>query len=230
MKKIVIAIDGPAASGKSTTARLVAERLGYLHVDTGAMYRALALKVLERGISLTDVDAINKLIAETEITLKPLNNEIRTYLDGADVTERIRSLEVDKAASVVSTIRTVREAMVEKQRRLGQDGGIVLEGRDIGTVVFPNAELKIFLTANLEERAARRQRELKERGKEVELSVLRNEIAERDRKDATRDASPLVKSPDAIEVDTSELSIEEQVEIVVREAKRIIQEKDESNR
>ena len=218
----MIAIDGPAASGKSTTARLVAERLGYLHVDTGAMYRAMALKVLEEGIDFSDTSSIETLVDSTEVTLKSINGELRTFLDGVDVTEKIRSREVAKAASSVSTIRRVREAMVKEQRRMGKDGGIVLEGRDIGSVVFPDADLKIFLTAGLEKRVRRRQVELQKQGLQVDLEPLRKEIADRDRKDATRDASPLVKLPDAIEFDTSNLTIEEQVRIVVEKAKEII--------
>jgi len=223
LKKIVIAIDGPAASGKSTTARLVAERLGYLHVDTGAMYRAVALKALENGISTADVAAIERMIDSTKVTVKRVDKELRTLLDGEDVTERIRSLQVARAASHVSAIKKVRDAMVREQRRLGEAGGIVLEGRDIGTVVFPDADLKIFLTADLKERARRRRRELKEQGREVELEELMYEIAERDRKDTTRDASPLVKAPDAIEVDTSKMTIDEQVNTVVELAKKIIE-------
>ena len=218
----MIAIDGPAASGKSTTARLVAERLGYLHVDTGAMYRAMALKVLEEGIDFSDTSSIETLVDSTEVTLKSINGELRTFLDGVDVTEKIRSREVAKAASSVSTIRRVREAMVKEQRRLGKDGGIVLEGRDIGSVVFPDADLKIFLTASLEKRVRRRQVELQKQGLQVDLEPLGKEIADRDRKDATRDASPLVKLTDAIEFDTSDLTIEEQVRIVVEKAKELI--------
>ncbi len=200
----------------------MAERLGYLHVDTGAMYRAMALKVLEEGIDFSDTSSIETLVDSTEVRLKSINCELRTFLDGVDVTEKIRSREVAKAASSVSTIRRVREAMVKEQRRMGKDGGIVLEGRDIGSVVFPDADLKIFLTASLENRARRRQVELQKQGLQVDLEPLRKEIADRDRKDATRDASPLVNLPDAIEFDTSNLTIEEQVRIVVEKAKEII--------
>ncbi len=222
MKKIVIAIDGPAASGKSTTARLVAERLGYLHIDTGAMYRAMALKVLEKGIDPKDARSIEDIVRSTKIELKQISGELHTFLDGADVTDKIRGPEVAKAASSVSAFKKVREAMVKEQRRMGKDGGIVLEGRDIGSVVYPEADLKVFLTASLDVRARRRQEELHQKGVEMRLDSLRKEIAERDRKDATRDASPLVKSPGAIVIDTSHMSIEEQVRIVVEKAEEII--------
>jgi cytidylate kinase len=220
----VIAIDGPAASGKSTTARLVAERLGYLHIDTGAMYRAVALKVLREEIDPADVKAVEAVVGSTAVTLKRVSGKLRTFLDGVDVTDKIRSREVAKAASIASAFRGVREAMVREQRKLGKDGGIVLEGRDIASVVFPNAELKVFLTASLKERVRRRQRELIEQGVNVDIESLREEISERDRKDATRDASPLVKAPGAIEIDTSNLSIEEQVSLVVERAEKIIRE------
>jgi cytidylate kinase len=224
LKKIVIAIDGPAASGKSTTAHLVAERLGYLHVDTGAMYRAMALKVLQERIDPTDMKAVEGIVASTEVTQKAINGQLHTFLDGADVSEKIRGREVAKVSSLISANRKVREAMVSEQRRLGKDGGAVLEGRDIGTVVFPDANLKIFLTASLDERARRRQRELREQGMQVDLQSIRDEIADRDTCDATRDASPLMKAPDAIEVDTTNLSVEEQVNIIVEKAREIIRE------
>jgi cytidylate kinase len=228
LKRIVIAIDGPAASGKSTTARLVAEQLGYLYVDTGAMYRAVALKVLEHRIDPADEKAVEAVLGTTSITLKAVKGRLRTFLDGVDVTEEIRSREVARAASVVSAYRKVREGMVKEQRRYGKDGGVVLEGRDIGTVVFPEAQLKIFLTAGLEERTMRRERELVDLGLEADLDSLRREIAQRDQMDATRDASPLTKAADAIEVDTSKLSIDEQVNLVVEVAKKIIREESQS--
>jgi cytidylate kinase len=228
LKRIVIAIDGPAASGKSTTARLVAERLGYLYIDTGAMYRALALKVLQQRLDPSEEKAVETVVGTTNISLRTVGGRLRTFLDGVDVTKEIRSREVARAASFVSTFRRVREAMVEKQRSYGEDGGVVLEGRDIGTVVFPEAQLKIFLTAGLEERALRRERELVNSGLEVDSDTLRQEIAQRDRMDATRHASPLTKALGAIEIDTSKLTIDEQVDLVVEAAKRIIREDNES--
>jgi cytidylate kinase len=221
-KRIIIAIDGPAASGKSTTARLVAERLGYLYIDTGAMYRAVTLKMLQQSLSPTDVSGIAALLDTTEVHLIQNQTRLKVFLDGADVTEAIRSQEVTGAVSAVSSIPVVREAMVKQQRKMGESGGVVLDGRDIGTVVFPNADLKIFLIANVEERARRRQRELVAKGTHVELGVLMREIAERDRKDSTRETSPLRKADDAIELDTSNLTIEEQVEFVLQKARMVI--------
>ena len=214
-RKLVIAIDGPAASGKSTTARLVAERLGYVHVDTGAMYRAVTLKVLRAGLSPEDREAIAALLTTTRVELRKTGGAHRIFLDGADVTGPIRTQEVTRAVSAVSRLREVRTAMVREQRAMGKDGGIVLEGRDIGTVVFPDADLKFFIIAGIEARALRRQRELQEKGTRADLEELKREIAERDRLDSSRAESPLRKAEGAIEIDTSNLSIEEQVNQVV---------------
>ncbi len=225
MKKIVIAIDGPAASGKSTTAKLVAERLGYLFVDTGAMYRAVTLKVLEKGIDPKDSDAIARLLEKTEVKLELNNGRLKLLLDGVDVTNKIRKPEITRAVSTVSSIKKVREAMVREQRRMGEQGGIVLEGRDIGTVVFPNADLKIFMVANMRERAKRRQKDLAEQGTKVDLPELIHEIEERDKRDSTREASPLKRAPDAIELDNSELTLEQQADFIVEKALKLIQTK-----
>jgi cytidylate kinase len=214
-RKLVIAIDGPAASGKSTTARLVAERLGYVHVDTGAMYRAVTLKVLRAGLSPEDRESIAALLTTTRVELRNMGGALRIFLDGVDVTGPIRTQEVTRAVSAVSRLREVRTAMVREQRAMGKDGGIVLEGRDIGTVVFPDADLKFFIIAGIEARALRRQRELQEKGTRADLEELKREIAERDRLDSSRAESPLRKAEGAIEIDTSNLSIEEQVNQVV---------------
>lgn len=222
MKRIVIAIDGPAASGKSTTARLVAEQLGYVHIDTGAMYRAMTLKAVTEGIRLDDRDGIRNLVSSTRIELKRQNGRIVVFLDGEDVSDKLRTPEVTKAVSTVSSLHEVRDAMVREQRRMAEEGGVVLEGRDIGTVVFPNAELKVFMVADVRERALRRQQELKQQGLEVKLDTLINELRLRDEKDSTRVESPLRRAEDALEVDTSGLTVEEQVEIVVRRARAII--------
>lgn len=220
--KIVIAIDGPAAAGKSTTARLVAERLGYLHVDTGAMYRAMTLKALRGGVDIHNAAEVERLAERTEIRLERDAGRVKVFLDGLDVTEEIRSPEVDRAVSAVSSYGKVRELMVREQRRMGQRGGIVLEGRDIGTVVFPEAELKIYMVANVRERARRRQQELAARGVASELEELVEEIVRRDEKDSSRTLSPLRKAPDAIILDTSTMTVEEQVEFIVQKAKEII--------
>ncbi|MBM2844938.1 MAG: Cytidylate kinase [Bacteroidetes bacterium] len=223
IRNLVIAIDGPAASGKSTTARLAAKRLGYLHVDTGAMYRAVTLKVLMAGLRPDDEEGINRLIGSTRIELRSAGEEIRVILDGHDVTDGIRTSEVTRAVSAVSRFRRVRERMVEEQRRIGNGQGIVLEGRDIGTVVFPNADLKVFLVAGIEARAKRRQAELRAQGVETDMAQLVREIEERDRLDSTRMESPLRKAPDAVVLDTSNLTIDEQVEFVVQKAREILQ-------
>jgi CMP/dCMP kinase len=218
-RRIVIAIDGPAASGKSTTARLVAERLGYMHIDTGAMYRAVTLKVLRSGIPLDDESGIARLMESTHVELRGENGEIRVLLDGEEVTEKIRTPEVTRAVSAVSSLRDVRRAMVREQRSMGREGGIVLDGRDIGTVVFPDAECKFFMVAGIEERARRRRDELVAAGVRADLDQMRREIEERDRLDSTRTESPLRKADDAVPIDTSDLSIEQQVAIVVKSVK-----------
>lgn len=222
-RNLVIAIDGPAGSGKSTTARLVADQLGLLHIDTGAMYRAVTVKVLEKGVRPDDTASISKLMDSTDVELRKSGSGLRVFLDGEDVTERIRDTDVTRAVSAVSKIRKVRQALVQRQRTLSERDGGVLEGRDIGTVVFPNADLKIFLVASLEARAKRRQDELKKRGTEPMLEALKKEIARRDSLDSGREESPLRRAHDAIELDTSGLTIEEQVEFVVKRAKKILE-------
>lgn len=193
-----------------------------MHIDTGAMYRAFTLKMLRSGLDGFYSKKIRALAEETRIELQPDNGSLKVLLDGEDVTEEIRLPEVTTAVSSVSMIREVRQAMVREQRRLGKDGGVVLEGRDIGTVVFPDADLKIFMIASIEARAVRRQRELEAKGIFTDLEKLKQEIRERDEKDSSRDESPLRKADDAIVLDTSALSIEEQVEFVVRKAQEIL--------
>jgi len=221
LKNLVIAIDGPAASGKSTTSKLAAQRLGYIYVDTGAMYRAMTLKVLEHHIDTGDKRTIAELAEKTEISFKRRDGELRVLLDQRDVTESIRSQAVTKAVSAVSMVEEVRESMVRIQRSMAEQGGIVVEGRDIGTVVFPKADLKIFMVADVRQRATRRQKELAQQGTEVVLDELVEDIRLRDQKDSGRGISPLRKASDAIELDTSDLSIEQQVEFIVREAEKI---------
>ena len=220
LEKLVIAIDGPAASGKSTTAKLVASRLGYLHVDTGAMYRAIALKVLRSRCQPSDEEAVGRLMRSTHVELRDQSGVLHVFLDNEDVTEEIRSVEVTRAVSAVSSYRKVREAMVREQRGMGKGGGIVLEGRDIGTVVFPDADLKFYMVAGIDARAHRRRQELKEKGVDANLQDLRKEIEDRDRRDSTRTESPLKKADDAIELDTSTMTIEEQVDFVLRRVRQ----------
>jgi CMP/dCMP kinase len=226
-RKLVIAIDGPAASGKSTTARLVAQRLGYLHVDTGAMYRAVTLRVLRAGVAPENRDGVGALMATTHVALEDRGGRLLVTLDGEDVSEAIRHPDVTRAVSAVSSLREVRSAMVREQRALGKDGGIVLEGRDIGTVVFPDADLKFFMVAGIASRARRRQQELSSNGTELPLETLVREIQERDAHDSGREESPLRCADDAIQIDTSDMTIEAQVEIVVRAVRKKLEELNE---
>lgn len=215
-KQLVIAIDGPAASGKSTTARIVAERLGYIYIDTGAMYRAITLAVLRAGIDPDDQAAVERLACDISIHLerKP-DGSLHVILDGEDVSHHIRTPEVTSHVSQISAYGGVRACMVEVQRTIGRQGGVVMDGRDIGTVVFPDADVKIFMVADIKARAERRQAELHTLGTDIPVDGLASELAERDRRDSTREVSPLTKASDAIEIDTSNLTIEQQVERVV---------------
>jgi cytidylate kinase len=227
LRRLVIAIDGPAASGKSTTARLVAQRLGYLHIDTGAMYRAITLLAIEQQIPLRDIEGIGDLAQRTKISLERSESGNRVYVDGREVTQEIRSAAVTKNVSAVSSYQVVRDVLVREQRQMAEGGGVVLDGRDIGTVVLPNADVKIYMVAHVSERVKRRRLELEAAGAVVQPANLEREILERDRLDSTRAASPLRKAPDAIEVDTSDLTIEQQVQFVVDQAKRVLEKRDE---
>lgn len=226
LKKITIAIDGPAASGKSTTAKLVAHKMGYLHIDTGAMYRAITLKALDEKIDLNDKKEIVHLAQTSAVRLEVEDGTTKVFLDGTEVTKRIRTQLVNRSVSTVSSYTGVRDVMVQEQQQIAASGGVVLEGRDIGTVVLPKAELKIFMVASVEERARRRKKDLAQVGIEAHQDDLIKEIAARDQKDSTREVSPLRKAPDAIELDTSHLTIEEQVDFILKRAKEIIREKE----
>lgn len=206
MKKIVVAIDGPAGAGKSTIAKLAAEKLGYAYIDTGAMYRSVAWKFLQTGREF-DEAFISELANTMIIEFKPEAKVNRVFVDGTEVTEAIRTPEVTAIVSRVAAIGAVREAMVEQQRRMGEIGGVLMDGRDIGTVVFPHAQLKIFLTASVEERARRRYKEMVEKGQQVELAQLQEDIAARDKQDSERAISPLRQADDALLLDTSDMSI-----------------------
>jgi len=214
-KGIIIAIDGPSASGKSTTAKEVARRIGYTYLDTGAMYRAIALAVLRAGVDPEDREGVAEIAREVRVEIKTVDGEQRTYLDGEDVSEAIRTPEVTKAVSPVSSFPEVRELMVRLQREIGRDGGVVCEGRDIGTVVFPDAELKVYMFASPEVRAERRVRDFKRQGIKVSYDEVLQDIIQRDEYDSTRKHSPLRKPEDALELDTTNLSFEEQVDWVV---------------
>ena len=216
-KKLIIAIDGPVGSGKSTLARRVAEMLEYVYVDTGAMYRALALKALRRKLSPNDADAheLVDLAQQTRIDLRAEEAGQRVFLDGEDVTMEIRTPEVSQAASKIAVNPGVRHVLVAEQRRAGQQGGVVMEGRDIGSVVFPDAGLKIFLTASPEVRAERRWREHEQTGDAIDLKTTLEEIRERDRRDLERATSPLVRARDAVVVDSTAMEPEEVARLVV---------------
>lgn len=218
MKNIVIAIDGPAGAGKSSTAKRVAEQLGYCFVDTGAMYRAITLKVLRNNLFQSPREFLQKMLEATDVKLRYENKQLFVLLDDEDVSQEIRSSAVTNAVSAVSAIPIVREKMVREQQRIGKDGGVVLEGRDIGTVVFPNAELKIFLLASLEARTKRRQKELQESGTAIEECALREQIVLRDDSDSSRTLHPLKKAEDAVEIDTTAMTMEEVVDTIVQKA------------
>ena len=220
MRKPVVTIDGPAGSGKSTTARRVARKLGYTYLDTGAMYRAMTVKALKTGVDLDDPNALARLARETDIAVKPDPDGTRVILDGADVTDEIRTPEVTRASSPVSAAGGVRERMVELQRQVAEGGGIVAEGRDMGSVVFKDAEVKIYLDASLACRAARRKKELEAAGTLVDLEKMEKDIESRDTYDSSREYSPLVIPEGSIIVDTTDMTIEDQVERVIEEVRK----------
>jgi cytidylate kinase len=231
MPNLTIAIDGPAGSGKSSLAKRVAQILGYLYLDSGAMYRALALKALRSRIAMEDFSALEALARGTHIELKPptsaqeaAGSKNRVFLDGEEVTQAIRTAEVAQSASRLATIAGVREILVAEQQRAGAGGGVVMEGRDIGTVVFPRAELKIFLEASPEVRAERRWKEHQEKGDEMTLAQVLEEVRERDRRDRERKVSPLVRASDAVLVDNTAMDVEETARLVVMLAQERIAE------
>ena len=227
--QIIIAIDGPAASGKSITARGVAKKLDYRYIDTGAMYRTIAVKVLNQGIDLSNTEAISDLAQQTTVSQQEGNGDPLFLLDGVDVTDQLRTPEVNRSVSPVSEVPAVRKRMVAIQRQLGQDGGVVLEGRDIGTVVFPNAELKVYLVAAPEERAKRRMLDLYKQGVKQDIDLVLSDLKTRDSRDSNRQLSPLMKAEDARDLDTSSLTIEQQVDIIVGWAREIIALKHETS-
>jgi cytidylate kinase len=209
MKKIIIAIDGNSGCGKSSTAKVIARELQYIYIDTGAMYRAVTLFFIKNNIDLDVAEALKQIDISFEYNMATGKNE--TYLNGKNVEFQIRQMQVSNLVSPVSEISAVRRKLVEQQRRMGQEKGVVMDGRDIGTVVFPDAELKIFMTASLEVRAERRRLELLEKGTEVDIGEVIENLGTRDRIDSSRDDSPLKKADGAIEIDTSNLTFDEQV-------------------
>lgn len=218
-KQIQIAIDGPAAAGKSTIAKKTAELLGYTYVDTGAMYRAITYKALQQNIDLQDEYKLTNLLKETSIELIPSPDGQLVFLDNVAVTEEIRSKEVTASVSAVAAHATLREEMVNRQMEMGKNGSIVMDGRDIGTHVLTNAELKIFMSASVEERANRRYLDNQNRGIETNLEELKQEIALRDKLDSEREASPLIQAEDAIFIDTTYLTVDQVSEKIMQLAK-----------
>lgn len=218
-KGLVIAIDGPSGAGKSTAARLLAKRLGYIYIDTGAMYRAVGWKAVQEGIDLNDESALSSLSSRIDITITNDNENPRIYVDGMDVSGQIRTPEIGMAASEVSKSPSVRSRLLVLQRRLGEGGGVVMDGRDIGTVVFPDADLKFYLDADPAERGRRRYLELKSRGLDVDPDRITKEIIERDRQDSMRDIAPLRPAPDAVVIDSSSMSIDEVLDVMLRKCR-----------
>lgn len=226
MKKIIVAIDGYSGCGKSTTAKIVAEKLNYLYIDSGAMYRAVTLHFLRHEVPLDDVNVIIDALQHIDIRFEynPHTHKSETYLNGESVEHEIRSMAISDRVSDISKIHEVREAMVAQQQKLGLQKGIVMDGRDIGTQVFPKAELKIFMEADIYIRAERRQAELLAKGEDLPISDIIHNLQKRDLIDTSRAESPLRKAEDAIELDSSYITIEEQTQCVIELAQKVIQE------
>lgn len=210
-----IAVDGPSGAGKSTIAKAVAQKLGIDYIDTGAMYRAIGYKMLKEGVSTNDLDGIQKLLDTTEIDFSKGD----TILDGKIINDQIRTPEISRQASACSAVGIVRKKLVDLQQKMGQAKSVVMDGRDIGTVVFPDAEYKFFITASPEERAKRRYRELLAKGQKVNYEQVLTDITARDYNDSTREVTPLRKAEDAIEVDTTNMTIEEVIDYICKEMK-----------
>jgi cytidylate kinase len=229
MGKIVIAIDGYSGCGKSSTAKAVAKALEFTYIDSGAMYRAATLHFLNHFLSPSNPNDVEKGLKSLEISfqINPDTQKQETYLNGLNVEDEIRTMKVSERVSEIATVKEIRKELVAQQQRLGKKKGVVMDGRDIASVVFPDAELKVFMTADLETRAARRQQELLEKGELVDLEEIKTNLAERDRIDSSRAESPLIKTPDAVEIDTSNLTFNDQVAQIVELAKAVIEkEKD----
>ena len=215
-KTNVVAIDGPCGSGKSTVGKLVAQRLGYVYIDTGAMYRAIAYKALREGVSLDDKDSLERIASQAKIEFRNIDNRQHIILDGEDITDKIRTPKITAMSSVVSAVPGVRTNMVKLQQEIGRNWNVVMDGRDIGTVVYPDAAVKIYLDASVKERARRRYEEDLSRGLRVNFEETKRVISERDRRDMTRKDSPLRRAPDAVYIDTTNLSIQEVVEKIIK--------------
>ena len=220
MSALIIAIDGPSAAGKSTLAKRLAKDLGFTYLDTGGMYRALALKVLREGIDIGNDGALTELIGRTDIDLVVTEGKLKVLLDGEDVSHEIRTPEVSQMASKASTLEVVRRWMLVLQRGFGRRGNVVAEGRDIGTVVFPDAEVKIYLDASAQERARRRVEELRQAGRQVSLDETLREMWERDKRDSERDLAPLRKADDAIAIDSTSVDAEALAQRVMQQIRK----------
>ena len=213
---MIVAIDGPSGAGKSTLAKRVAKELRFTYLDTGAIYRALALKILRRRVDLNDTAALSAIVTDSDIDLRGGNGQVQVFLDGEDVSASIRTPEISQMASKASAIPMVRHRLLDLQRDLGRRGNVVAEGRDIGTVVFPDAQVKIYLDASIEERARRRFHELRAAGREASLAETISEMKERDKRDSERDIAPLRKADDALAVDSSGLTADAVAEKVLQ--------------
>lgn len=210
--KLIITIDGPAAAGKSTVSKVLSQRISYIYLDTGALYRAFAYKASECGILSDDERRLSELGGKIRVSLKIIDRDMRIFVDGEDVTQKIRTEQIGFIASKVSAVPAVRKALLSLQREAGEKGGIIAEGRDMGTVVFPYADLKFFLDADVRERAQRRYLEMLERGDNTDYEEVRMSLVQRDQQDMTREISPLRQTDDSIFIDTTTLSVEEVVE------------------
>ncbi|HUW23104.1 MAG TPA: (d)CMP kinase [bacterium] len=215
-KRAVITIDGPAGAGKTSIAKIVSRKLGYNYIDTGAMYRAISWKAFREKIDLKAKEKLIKMVRNTKIELKNRAGTVRVYLDGKDITNKIRNKRLAEGASILATVPEVREQLMKIQRRMGSSGGIVVEGRDIGTVVFPRADYKFYLDASIKERALRRYRELKVKGEEGQLAELEKAIRSRDKRDRTRGVAPLKIARDAVVIDSTDMSKKEVVEFILK--------------
>jgi cytidylate kinase len=224
MNKIVIAIDGYSGCGKSSTAKEVAKKLGFTYIDSGAMYRATALHFLNEKLSPLREDDVEKGLKSLQISFQhnPTTFQQETYLNGVNVEDEIRTMRISERVSEVATVKEIRAALVAQQQKLGQKKGVVMDGRDIGSVVFPEAELKLFMTADVETRAQRRQLELLAKGENVPLEEIKLNLESRDQIDSSRSESPLLKVSDAVEIDTSSLTFSEQVEQIIDLVKKVI--------
>jgi len=215
-KRLIITVDGPAGAGKSTISKILAGRLSYIYLDTGALYRAVASKVAENEVSADDERQLSDLCAEIKISLRSIDNDISIFVDDEDVTEKIRTQEIGMLASKISAVPVVRGTLLSIQRKTGKDGGIVAEGRDMGTVVFPDADFKFFLDAGVAERSKRRFTELVEKGESAEIEDVKRDLMIRDKQDSERGIAPLKPSMDSIVIDSTDMSIVDVVEKIIR--------------